>query len=352
MHPLISLTSDPARDSLFWGPFSTLVLAARGKHRIARGVAVPHCCGWSLGRRRARARARVRKLIFLGLDGLDPELTEKLMAEGKLPNLARLRGARILPAARTTFPALSPVAWSTFATGVNPAKHNIFDFLNRDLRTYAPELSSAKVRASAAGSAHREIRAFRSPGHRSRCAARASRSGRFSAAADPEHDSARAGDVSAGRFQRPPAFGDVLRPTCGVRKGRFPCSPAVARRAHPAEGPESASLERCPVPRRSAKTRPDPGDPARESYPLRPRRIHAVDPAEVSRAGRIVRSLGLCAFCCTGTGTDFALYVTPVQIDPGESRIADQPAPLLCGLSGETAGHVRDARDGRGHLGV
>jgi hypothetical protein len=41
--------------------------------------------------------------------------------------------------------AILPVAWSTFATGVNPAKHNIFDFLNRDLRTYAPELSSAKV---------------------------------------------------------------------------------------------------------------------------------------------------------------------------------------------------------------
>jgi predicted AlkP superfamily phosphohydrolase/phosphomutase len=31
---------------------------------------------------------------------------------------------------------------------VNPAKHNIFDFLNRDLRSYAPELSSSKVRAS------------------------------------------------------------------------------------------------------------------------------------------------------------------------------------------------------------
>ncbi len=40
---------------------------------------------------------------------------------------------------------LSPVAWSTFATGVNPAKHNIFDFLNRSIKSYIPELSSAKV---------------------------------------------------------------------------------------------------------------------------------------------------------------------------------------------------------------
>ena len=67
------------------------------------------------------------------------------MAEGKLPNFTRLKGQGGYSRLRTTFPALSPVAWSTFATGVNPAKHNIFDFLNRDLRTYAPELSSAKV---------------------------------------------------------------------------------------------------------------------------------------------------------------------------------------------------------------
>jgi predicted AlkP superfamily phosphohydrolase/phosphomutase len=95
---------------------------------------------------RSKRRAGVKKLIFLGLDGLDPGLTEKYMAEGKLPNFARLRDEGSYHRLRTTFPALSPVAWSTFATGVNPGKHNIFDFLNRDLRTYAPELSSSKVR--------------------------------------------------------------------------------------------------------------------------------------------------------------------------------------------------------------
>jgi predicted AlkP superfamily phosphohydrolase/phosphomutase len=68
------------------------------------------------------------------------------MSEGKLPNLSRLKEQGSYSKLRTTFPALSPVAWSTFATGVNPAKHNIFDFLNRDLKTYVPELSSSKVR--------------------------------------------------------------------------------------------------------------------------------------------------------------------------------------------------------------
>ena len=102
---------------------------------------------WLLAKSRQGLRkARVKKLIFLGLDGFDPGLTERFMAEGKLPNLSRLKEQGSYSKLRTTFPALSPVAWSTFATGVNPAKHNIFDFLNRDLKTYVPELASSKVR--------------------------------------------------------------------------------------------------------------------------------------------------------------------------------------------------------------
>lgn len=99
----------------------------------------------AMRRRKGLKSARVKKLIFLGLDGIDPRLTERFMAEGKLPNLARLREQGSYRKLRTTFPALSPVAWSTFATGVNPGKHNIFDFLNRNLKSYLPELSSSKV---------------------------------------------------------------------------------------------------------------------------------------------------------------------------------------------------------------
>jgi predicted AlkP superfamily phosphohydrolase/phosphomutase len=89
--------------------------------------------------------AKVRKLIFLGLDGFDPGLAERYMSEGKLPNLSRLKEQGGFSRLRTTFPALSPVAWSTFATGVNPARHSMFDFLNRSLRSYMPELSSSRV---------------------------------------------------------------------------------------------------------------------------------------------------------------------------------------------------------------
>src|SRR5262249_31123007 len=99
--------------------------------------------GWR--HRNSFRRARVQKVIFLGLDGLDPRVTEQLMAEGKLPHLAPLKAAGSYHRLRTTFPALSPVAWSTFATGVSPAKHNIFDFLDRSLKSYVPQLSSARV---------------------------------------------------------------------------------------------------------------------------------------------------------------------------------------------------------------
>lgn len=90
-------------------------------------------------------KAKIRKLIFLGLDGLEPDLVERYLAEGKLPNLAALRKQGRYSRLRTTFPPLSPVAWATFATGSNPGKHNLFDFLNRNLRSYLPELSSSRV---------------------------------------------------------------------------------------------------------------------------------------------------------------------------------------------------------------
>jgi predicted AlkP superfamily phosphohydrolase/phosphomutase len=96
--------------------------------------------------RQGYRHAKVSKAIFLGFDGLDPRLAERFMAEGKLPNFRKLASQGCFRKLRTTFPALSPVAWSTFATGVNPARHNMFDFLNRSLRSYMPELSSSRVR--------------------------------------------------------------------------------------------------------------------------------------------------------------------------------------------------------------
>jgi predicted AlkP superfamily phosphohydrolase/phosphomutase len=94
---------------------------------------------------RAMKKSHVDKVVVLGLDGLEPTLAEKFMAEGKLPNLARLKKDGTYARLGTTTPAISPVAWSSFMTGSEPSKHNIFDFLSRDPRTYLPDLSSARI---------------------------------------------------------------------------------------------------------------------------------------------------------------------------------------------------------------
>lgn len=96
--------------------------------------------------RKAYGRSRVDRLIILGLDGLEPTLVEKFMAEGKLPNFSRMKKEGYYSPLATTTPAISPVAWSSFMTGCEPSKHNIFDFLDRDPRTYLPGLSSARIR--------------------------------------------------------------------------------------------------------------------------------------------------------------------------------------------------------------
>jgi predicted AlkP superfamily phosphohydrolase/phosphomutase len=90
-------------------------------------------------------KARTKRVVILGLDGLDPTLARRFMDEGMLPNFKKLADEGTFSPLRTTFPSISPVAWSSFSTGGNPARHNIFDFLSRDPKTYLPDLSSARV---------------------------------------------------------------------------------------------------------------------------------------------------------------------------------------------------------------
>jgi predicted AlkP superfamily phosphohydrolase/phosphomutase len=92
-----------------------------------------------------RPRRRAPHKVFLvGFDGMDPTLARRFMAEGKLPNLSQLAREGTFSPLQTTQPSESPTAWASFATGVNPGKHNIFDFLVRDLDTYAPDLAMVR----------------------------------------------------------------------------------------------------------------------------------------------------------------------------------------------------------------
>jgi len=75
----------------------------------------------------------------IGLDGLEPTIVESMLERGELPNLARIRQSGFYSRIKTTYPAQTPVAWSSFATGTNPGGHGIFDFISRDPQTYLPD---------------------------------------------------------------------------------------------------------------------------------------------------------------------------------------------------------------------
>ncbi len=85
-----------------------------------------------------------QKMVILGFDGMDPDLVEQLVRDGKLPNIKRLIDQGGLYSLGTTHSAESPTAWASFATGVNPGKHNIYDFLIRDTATYLPDLGMVR----------------------------------------------------------------------------------------------------------------------------------------------------------------------------------------------------------------
>jgi predicted AlkP superfamily phosphohydrolase/phosphomutase len=97
------------------------------------------------------SNAKYKKVLLIGIDGMDPEISEKLMSEGKLPNFKKLADDGTFINLNTSYPPHSPVAWTTIATGTNPGKHNVFDFIRRNPENYMPELSLSKSASGLAG---------------------------------------------------------------------------------------------------------------------------------------------------------------------------------------------------------
>lgn len=92
-----------------------------------------------------RAHEPGGRVVVLGLDGMDHGLTAQLMAQGLMPNFSRAAKSGGFSPLATTVPPQSPVAWSTFITGLDPGGHGIFDFMHRDPYTREPYLSTARA---------------------------------------------------------------------------------------------------------------------------------------------------------------------------------------------------------------
>ena len=93
-----------------------------------------------------------KKVIVLGIDGMDPRLCERLIDEGKLPALAKMRQHGGYRRLGTSIPPQSPVAWANFITGADPGVHGIFDFIHRDpAKQYYPYYAAAETVTSMEG---------------------------------------------------------------------------------------------------------------------------------------------------------------------------------------------------------
>ena len=77
------------------------------------------------------------RVIVLGLDGIDPDVVDLLLSEGELPNFARLRQGGAYGRLESSKPLLSPIIWTTIATGKTPLEHGIAHFVAVNEKTGA-----------------------------------------------------------------------------------------------------------------------------------------------------------------------------------------------------------------------
>ncbi|MFW9835656.1 MAG: alkaline phosphatase family protein, partial [Candidatus Thorarchaeota archaeon] len=89
-----------------------------------------------------------RRILVIGVDGATFDVVGPLVDKGMLPNLGRLMRDGCYGKLLSTIPTLSPVAWTSFATGKNCGKHGIFDFVRRGPGSYRMLVNNASWRRS------------------------------------------------------------------------------------------------------------------------------------------------------------------------------------------------------------
>ncbi|MCZ7572387.1 MAG: alkaline phosphatase family protein [Ardenticatenaceae bacterium] len=91
--------------------------------------------------------SKAQRVCCIGLDGTPHSLLQRMLADGTMPNLAALVREGRLHRMTSVYPWVSSVAWTTLQTGVNPAKHGIYGFVDRDpatLKIHIPLASRIK----------------------------------------------------------------------------------------------------------------------------------------------------------------------------------------------------------------
>jgi predicted AlkP superfamily phosphohydrolase/phosphomutase len=81
------------------------------------------------------------------MDGLDWELVDRLAADGTMPNWKRLVDQGASARLASFAPLISPIVWTTAATGMPPDVHRVLDFQETDPKTGAKVPISGLSRA-------------------------------------------------------------------------------------------------------------------------------------------------------------------------------------------------------------
>ncbi|MBN2292300.1 MAG: alkaline phosphatase family protein [Pirellulales bacterium] len=124
-----------------------------GRRKFLKGAAAAAIGGgvvaggsYWLGSIRRVSRSVAKKVIIIGVDGMDPGLCGEMMKQGLLPNLAKISAAGGFSNLGTSIPPQSPVAWANFINGAGPGSHGIFDFIHRHPQSpRAPFYSAAET---------------------------------------------------------------------------------------------------------------------------------------------------------------------------------------------------------------
>lgn len=90
------------------------------------------------------------KVLLVGLDGADWSLLEPMMAAGELPHLGSLQARGARARLRSLQPIISPVIWTTIATGYGPDEHGVIDFTVPDPESGEPIVITSRHRTAKA----------------------------------------------------------------------------------------------------------------------------------------------------------------------------------------------------------
>jgi predicted AlkP superfamily phosphohydrolase/phosphomutase len=99
---------------------------------------------------RFKSEAREKKVVLLGLDGTPYTLLKKFCEDGTMPNLAKISSSGSLRQMDVSIPEVSSTSWTCFYTGMNPAQHGIFGFLDlqpNSYKIYFPNSKNVKAPA-------------------------------------------------------------------------------------------------------------------------------------------------------------------------------------------------------------